>query len=434
MTDAADRGPSGRLAAAVFGGDAGEVAALVRAHPELGASLDRPIPGGHFGETPLIAALRMSHLDVADALLAAGADIDARSDWWAGSFGVLDRDDAPLEFLLARGAGVNAYAAARHGLLDRLRAVVAADPDAVRMRGGDGQTPLHVARTIEVAEFLLERGADIDALDVDHESTPAQYLVRSRPEVARHLVARGARTDLLLAAALGDLARVHAFLAADPVAVRTRVDERWFPMRNPDAGGTIYQWTLGTGKSAHEVANEFGRADVLALLMEASPADLQLSESAQIGDGARFAALAAAHPSLARALVPEAAPRLLRAAGAGNLAAVRLMLDIGWPADARDARAVSALHLAAWNGDAAMARLLAERGAPLDVADATFGGTPLGWAIYGSRHAENRARGDYAGVVEALLDAGAPAPANVGERGASAAVLAVLRRARPHAP
>lgn len=434
MMDAADRSPAERLAAAVFGGDAGEVAALARARPELRASLDRPIEGGHFGETPLMAALRMGHLDVADALLAAGADIDARSDWWAGSFGVLDRDDAPVEFLLARGAGVNAYAAARHGLLDRLRAIVASVPDEVHMRGGDGQTPLHVARSIEVAEFLLARGADIDALDVDHESTPAQYLVRSRHDVARHLVARGARTDLLLAAAIGDGARVRELLAADPGTVRMRVDARWFPMRNPDAGGTIYQWTLGTDMSAHEVAHAFGRADVLALLMQASPADLQLSESAQVGDGTRFAALAAAHPELARALATEAAPRLLRAAGAGDLAAVRLMLGLGWPADARDTRAVTALHLAAWNGDAAMARLLAARGAPLDVGDTTFGGTPLGWAIYGSRHAENRARGDYAGVVEALLDAGAPAPANVGERDASAAVLAVLRRARPSAP
>ena len=45
-------------------------------------------------------------------------------------------------------------------------------------RGGDGQTPLHFASTVEVAEFLLENGAEIDARDVDHESTPAQYMLR----------------------------------------------------------------------------------------------------------------------------------------------------------------------------------------------------------------------------------------------------------------
>ena len=72
-------------------------------------------------------------------------------------------------------------------------------------RGGDGQTPLHFATTIDVAQLLLDHGADIDARDVDHESTPAQCMVRDRQEVARYLVSRGCRTDILMAAALGDL-------------------------------------------------------------------------------------------------------------------------------------------------------------------------------------------------------------------------------------
>src|SRR5579863_3912905 len=61
--------------------------------------------------------------------------------------------------------------------------LIAADPQLVQARGGDGQTPLHFAAKVEIAEYLLAQGADIDARDIDHESTPAQYMLRERPEI-----------------------------------------------------------------------------------------------------------------------------------------------------------------------------------------------------------------------------------------------------------
>ena len=63
-------------------------------------------------------------------------------------------------------------------MMPKLTELVAADPAVVHARGGDGQTPLHFASTVEIAEFLLANGAEIDARDVDHESTPAQYMLR----------------------------------------------------------------------------------------------------------------------------------------------------------------------------------------------------------------------------------------------------------------
>ena len=77
-------------------------------------------------------------------------------------------------------------------------------------------TPLHVAPTTGVAEYLLEHGADIDARDVDHESTPAQYMLDDRQDVARYLISRGCQTDILMATALGDLDLVRKHLDADP--------------------------------------------------------------------------------------------------------------------------------------------------------------------------------------------------------------------------
>lgn len=64
------------------------------------------------------------------------------------------------------------------------------DAGVVHARGGDGQTPLHCASTAQIAAFLLDHGADIDARDVDHESTPAQYMVSDRQDGALPCFAR----------------------------------------------------------------------------------------------------------------------------------------------------------------------------------------------------------------------------------------------------
>jgi hypothetical protein len=135
--------------------------------------------------------------------------------------------------------------------------------------------PLHFARTIPIARFLLEHGAEIDALDDDHDSTPAQRLIGDRPEVAGFLVAQGARSDLLLAAALGDGAPVRHHLDADPGVTAMCVDQDWFPMTDTAAnGGHIYQWTLGFHVSAFDVARKCGHAEVLDLLLTgAGPLD-----------------------------------------------------------------------------------------------------------------------------------------------------------------
>jgi hypothetical protein len=63
---------------------------------------------------------------------------------------------------------------------------------------------------------------------------------------------------------------------------------------------------------------------------------------------------------------------------------------------------------------------------PLEAADAAYGGTPLGWAIHGSTNSWHCRTGDYGAVVDALMQAGAKAPAEHGE--ASDVVQDALRR------
>ncbi|MEM6820656.1 MAG: ankyrin repeat domain-containing protein [Verrucomicrobiota bacterium] len=65
------------------------------------------------------------------------------------------------------------------------------------------------------------------------------------------------------------------------------------------------------------------------------------------------------------------------------------------------------LHFAAWKGNFEVVKVLLRHGAPLDVqANKPPEGVPLGWAAHGSKNCANP-NGDYTGVVQALLKAGA---------------------------
>src|ERR1700678_4294519 len=329
--------PGESLKAAVCDNDAARVRDILKRHPELRARLDDPLPDYGFGQQALFAAVQRSDRPTIDVLLGAGANIQKRTGWWAGGFGLLDDCDPSLvEFLTERGAIVDVHSASRLGMMPKLRELVAADPSVVHAQGGDGQTPLHFACTVEVAEFLLSNGAEIDARDVDHESTPAQYMLRvehrrhyaqDRQEVARYLVARGCRTDILMAAALGDADLVRRHLDADPACIRMNVSNEWFPMQNPRAGGTIYIWTLGAHRTAHSVARDFGHQDVFRLLIERTPQDLKLGMACELGDEAVFHEFLRMHPDAAKTLSEAERRKLPEAGKANNKEAVRLMLQ-----------------------------------------------------------------------------------------------------------
>lgn len=60
---------------------------------------------------------------------------------------------------------MDAHSAARLGRFEQLEELVDAEPALVDARGEGGRTPLHFASTIEIAKFLLDRGADSNAQD-----------------------------------------------------------------------------------------------------------------------------------------------------------------------------------------------------------------------------------------------------------------------------
>ena len=419
--ESASEDPVAALAAAINGNDDALVRAVLARHPSLREKLDEPLPGLHFEMPPIVAAANRESREVVDALLEAGADINARSGWWAGSYGVLDMCGGEFaEYLLSRGAKLDIHAAARLGKIDEVKSMLAGDPHRVHARGGDGQLPLHFAATKKVAELLLENGAEIDARDIDHESTAAQYMAcfgRSehapkdeRHEIVRYLLSRGAEPDILMTAAVGDRALVERLLNEDPDNAKVTASDKYFPKRDARSGGSIYIYGFGITQTPHALARQFGHLDVFELLMQRSAPWLRLIQAAETGDEALVRAVMEKHPSVTTRLPGNAGMRIVSTAIRNNTRAVELLLDSGWPATPALANGQTALHYAAWHGNLPMVRALLARGVEVNGRETEHGGNPLGWALHGSLNSWECKKGDYPGVVHALLAAGAALP------------------------
>lgn len=406
--------------------DARAVRRLLESHPEFRDRIDDPV---FAFDAPAIVAFA-NDLDMVNVLLDFGADPNRRSDWWAGGFHALhSATGAAADRLMAAGATADACAAAHLDRADLLSRMIAEDPARVHERGGDGQTPLHFARSRAVIDLLLAAGADIDARDVDHRSTAAEWMLAGkrgagRYELARYLVERGATADIFLSAALGMTDRVLALLQARPELLDSRTGRGDYAER-PPGSYHIFFWTIGDGRSPLDVAAQFDQQETYhAMLKLASPLQ-HLLQACRRGDEAFARSLLRQHPGIIESMTPDDHRAISDAAWNGDARAVALMLDLGFDPRTPGHDSGTALHCAAWEGSvAAVAALLHHRNAHALVAirDAHHDATPLGWCCHGSRF--GNASHDHAGVARLLLEAGARP--GLDTREASPSVQAVL--------
>jgi ankyrin repeat protein len=415
--------------AAIEAGDSGALEKLLKSKPVLRGHINDPMFG--FDTPPVIEASR--HREAArllPVLVRYGADPNARSKWWAGGFSALDFAKGPTVDLLQQlGATFDVWSAAAQGRGDVLRELLDRDPASVNGPGGDGQRPLHVAANAETAELLVSRGADLEIRDVDHESTPIQYQIHNRALV-RVLLSHGATPDVFTAVVLDDAALLERLLGEDPSAAHAHVGLAPF-LTTKSNGGHIYAYLLGPTKSALQVAAERDCGAALAVLQRFASPSQRLIVAAWREDAAQVREILTANPNLE--IGPDA-PAISQAAQNGKVETVRLLLEAGFDPKTPGMDSGSALHVACWFGHLAVVKLLVDR-VPLDLRDANHGSTPLGWACHGAQWCRN-GNGDYPGVVEALLRAGAApnAVANSGgtsmeaQAGNRQDVIEVLRR------
>ncbi len=180
--------------------NARDVVALLRA---AGADLDAPTTGGGSAETALHWAASSDDLELLDALLDAGADLEARGAVIAGGTAIADATAfgqwRAAERLLERGAVTNLFESAVMGLDDRVQAEL----DAVPPPPAEQIThalwgACHGGRQ-DTARMLIDRGADLDWVGWD-DLTPldaARRTAEERPDTAplvEWLRAQGARS------------------------------------------------------------------------------------------------------------------------------------------------------------------------------------------------------------------------------------------------
>lgn len=430
------RSPLEQMRTALARGDANAARRLFERHAELRAAVNEPL--FPFDSPALVHFASREDVALINVLLEFGADPNRRSSWWAGGFHPLHSASGPAaERLLAAGAVPDACGAAHLDRPDLLAQILEADPARVHERGGDGQTPLHFAHSRTVVDLLLAAGADPDARDVDHRSTPAQWMLdrrrgAGRYDLAAYLVERVATADIFLAAALGLTERVRAMIEADPSLLDWRTTQGEYG-EQPPSSYHIYMWTIGANLSPLQVAAQFEQQSTLEVMRRfASPVQRFLAACSQ-GDAAEARALLRAHPRIVATLGPEDQRMLPDAGWAGNTRAVELMLHLGFDLLTAGQAGGTVLHCAAWEGAAECVAVILRHPAARSLVerrDPTYHSTPLGWCCHGSRHCGNPDR-DHPEVARLLLEAGARPGPNLDD--ATPAVRAVIEAWRPRA-
>jgi ankyrin repeat protein len=325
------------------------------------------------------------------------------------------------------------------GLLAVARLLLDAGADPVGRSGGQrgrgGWTPLRCAvagaTNPPVVALLLERGAVPD----DHDLYLAGFGGDEHESLRLML---GHATDV---AQLAEMALAAPISQNDTEGVRLLLEAGADPRRYADddgaAASAAYEAVQSgcsaelldlllahgaepdrpgrEGRSPYTLASIQGRADLADLLRQygavgdISDTDLFLA-ALQHADQAAVREQLARDPGLRdRLSEAQQAAALVRAAETGHTAALALMLDLGFPVDARGGDdGGTALHAAAYSGSADAVLLLLGRGADLEARDATWDSPPLDWAAVGSgERSDTNRRADWIATVQALLEAGA---------------------------
>ena len=276
-----------------------------------------------------------------------------------------------------------------------------ADPNSYFMAGGSRYSPLtgvigegeesrpsHPKR-VELTRLLLERGADPYDMQVFyniHFKGDVLWLLKL---IYEHSVKTGRQADwddptwsMIGMGGFGDGARYLLTIAIehDDLALA-----EWCLSHGASPNAVLpksshLQHNPDRARSLHETALRRGQTNMAELLVRfgATPSDYVATDEDRFVaaalrlDRAEAQRLAAKHPEFVRGTTA-----LFQATEHNNVAAMRLLIDLGASIEVHSDAHERPLHVAAWSNSLDAARFLVEKGATIDPIEKNWGNSPI---------------------------------------------------------
>jgi len=344
------------------------------------------------GETALMTVAHSGRVDAAKVLLAHGANVNAHENWrgqtalmWAAA----EKHPAMVKTLLDAGAQVNDRSA-----VQKWERQKTAEPREKWLPPG-GLTPLLFAARqgcLECARILLDAGAEINTADPDGITPLLSSIINGHYDVAVLLITKGADPNLA-----DETGRAPLFSAVDfhtmPVSNRPSPRELDNELTSFDVVKSLLAHGANVNaqlKTQQPYRVKLDRGDDTMLTTGTTP----LLRAAKAGD-VEVMKLLLEKGADAKLSTRNGVNPLMAAAGVGTkeedttgrhkteaeaIESIKLCLDAGVDINAADGRGQTALHGAALMGYDQVVEFLAEHGAKLDVKDRR-GFTPLDVAL-----------------------------------------------------
>jgi ankyrin repeat protein len=344
------------------------------------------------GETALMTVARTGKVDAAKVLLDHGAKVDAKENWHGETalmWATAESHPAMMRELIAHGADVNARSSP-----ENWERQTTSEPREKWLPLG-ALTPLLFAvrqGCLECAQILLDANADINAADPDGVTPTVYAIINGHYDVAGFLVDKGANPNLAdktgraaLYAAV-DFNTMPASARPAPKVIDNQLSSLELIQKLLDRGANPNAQLL----KQQPYRAKLDRGDDTMLTTGATP----ILRAAKAGDVDAMRLLLAKGADIKLATKPGISP-LMAAAGLGTkeedttgrlktegeaIAAIELCLKAGVDINAADSRGQTAVYGAAVQGYDKVVEFLADHGAKLDVKDRR-GKTPLDAAM-----------------------------------------------------
>jgi uncharacterized protein len=359
---------------ASLNGNAAVIEKLLKAGADANAVVNE-------GESALMTAARSGSVDAVKVLLANGADVNARETWHGETalmWAVSEKHASVARELIAKGADVNARSA-----VNKWERQSTAEPREKWLPLG-GLTALEFAARdgcVDCIPVLVDAKADINAADQDGITPLLSALINGHYDVAGLLLEKGAdpniadrtgRTPLYSAV---DFHTMPASNRPSPKEIDNELTSLDVVTRLLAKGANVNAQL----KQQQPYRTKLDRGDDTMLTTGTTP----LLRAAKAGDvaamklllekgaDAKLATRAGINPLMAAAGLgtKEEDTTGRRKTQADAIEAIKLCLEAGLDINAVDSRGQSALHGAAFWGLDDVVQFLAERGAKLDLKD-----------------------------------------------------------------